>query len=256
MIDWQMILLLCAFAFLAGFVDAIVGGGGLIQTPAALILLPNLPVATVIGSLKIPSFSGTAFAVVQYLKKVKVYWMQIAVMCAVAFSAAYSGSMLLSMVSNKYMKPIIFIVLCGVAIYTYTRKQFGQEKTKTLTSTQNWIRSITISLIIGFYDGFIGPGAGSFLVLAFIAVLGHDFLHASAHAKLVNLATNLGSILLFVLKGSIIWSIAIPMAVSNALGGILGARTAIAKGNQFIRIFFLLVVFGTLLRFGYDIFFK
>jgi uncharacterized membrane protein YfcA len=256
MIDWQMILLLCAFAFLAGFVDAIVGGGGLIQTPAALILLPNLPVATVIGSLKIPSFSGTAFAVVQYLKKVQVYWMQIAVMCAVAFGAAYSGSMLLSMVSNQYMKPIIFIVLCGVAIYTYTRKQFGQTKTKTLTPTQNWIRSIIISLIIGFYDGFIGPGAGSFLVLAFIAVLGHDFLHASAHAKLVNLATNLGSILLFVLKGSIIWSIAIPMAVSNALGGILGARTAIAKGNQFIRIFFLLVVFGTLIRFGYDIFFK
>ncbi|HCT24514.1 MAG TPA: hypothetical protein DIW54_14775, partial [Chitinophagaceae bacterium] len=96
---------------------------------------------------------------------------------------------------NQYMKPIIFIVLCGVAIYTYTRKQFGQTKTKTLTPAQNWIRSITISLIIGFYDGFIGPGAGSFLVLAFIAVLGHDFLHASAHAKLVNLATNLGSIL-------------------------------------------------------------
>ena len=111
-----------------------------------------------------------------------------------------------------------------------------------------------ISLVIGFYDGFIGPGAGSFLILAFISLLGYDFLHASAHAKLVNLATNLGSIVLFTIKGKIIWTAALPMAVCNALGGALGARMAIAKGNRFIRIFFLVIVLGTLLRFAWDVF--
>ena len=111
-----------------------------------------------------------------------------------------------------------------------------------------------ISLVIGFYDGFIGPGAGSFLILVFIAFLGFDFLHASAHAKMVNLATNLGSITLFLIKGKIIWLVALPMAASNALGSIIGANLAIAKGNKFIRIFFLIIVTATLLRFAYDVF--
>ena len=111
-------------------------------------------------------------------------------------------------------------------------------------------------MIIGFYDGFIGPGTGSFLVLAFVSILGFDFLHASANAKMVNLATNFGSICLFILKGKIIWTIAIPMAVCNALGGFLGSKLAIKKGNGFIRIFFLIVVILALLRFGYDVFFN
>jgi uncharacterized membrane protein YfcA len=109
---------------------------------------------------------------------------------------------------------------------------------------------------VGLYDGFIGPGTGSFLVVAFIAIMGFDFLHASANAKMVNLSTNFGSICLFFIKGKIIWAIAIPMAFSNALGGFLGAKLAISKGNNFIRIFFLVVVIGTLIRFGYDVFYK
>jgi uncharacterized membrane protein YfcA len=113
---------------------------------------------------------------------------------------------------------------------------------------------LAISVVIGFYDGFIGPGAGSFLVLAFVSIMGYDFLLASTNAKMVNLATNAGSILLFLLKGKIIWAIALPMAASNAVGGIIGAKFAISKGNQFIRIFFLLVVIGTLIRFAWDVF--
>ena len=111
-----------------------------------------------------------------------------------------------------------------------------------------------MSLCIGFYDGFIGPGTGSLLVLGFVAILGFDFLHASANAKMVNLATNFGSICLFVLKGKIIWAIAIPMAFCNAIGGWMGAKLAIKKGNGFIRIFFLIIVVATLIRFGYDVF--
>jgi uncharacterized membrane protein YfcA len=256
MISTTTIILLCLFAFLAGFVDAIVGGGGLIQTPAGLILLPQYPVASVIGSLKIPAFTGTAFAARQYLKKVQVNWKQVSLMGLIAFLAAFAGSELLSQVSNRFMKPIIFVVLIGVALYTYTKKSFGQHTHKDIHPKHQFFYSLLISLVIGFYDGFIGPGAGSFLVMAFIGILGYDFLKAGTHAKLINLSTNLGSISLFVLKGSILWSVAIPMAVSNGIGGILGAKLAIYKGNQFIRIFFLLIVTVTLLRFGYDIFFK
>ena len=254
--DTVTLILLCLFAFSAGFVDAIVGGGGLIQTPAAMILLPQFPVATVIGSLKIPSFTGTAFATVQYLRKVSINWSMAAAMCVIAFISAFAGSEVLTMVSNRYMKPVIFVVLIGVAIYTYTKKNFGQHTQKDHSSRREWLYAVLISLCIGFYDGFIGPGAGSFLVLAFITLLGFDFLHASANAKLINLATNLGSISLFLLKGIILWQIAIPMAICNGIGGIVGARLAIAKGNRFIRIFFLLIITATLLRFGYDVFWR
>ncbi len=250
------IILLCLVAFIAGFVDAVVGGGGLIQTPAGLVLLPQYPVATVIGTLKIPAFSGTSFAAIQYARRVKLNYRLLAVMTGIAFCAAYAGSALLNAVSNSFMKPFLLIVLILVAIYTYSNKNFGIHTDKNHDSRQQWQYSIIISLVIGFYDGFIGPGAGSFLVLAFIGLMGFDFLKASANAKFVNLATNLGSIIFFVIKGKIIFPIALPMAVCNALGGLLGARLAILKGNQFIRLFFLVIVCITILRFAYDVFFR
>jgi uncharacterized membrane protein YfcA len=151
------------------------------------------------------------------------------------------------------MKPVIFFVLVVIAIYTYTKKDLGLAG-KHMDKLFPLYKGAAICLIIGFYDGFIGPGAGSLLVLAFISWLGFDFMQANAHAKVVNLATNLGSILLFMLKGSILWSIAIPMAICNAVGGFLGSKMAIQKGNKFIRTFFLLVIIATLCRLGYDVF--
>jgi len=254
--ETYLLILLCIAAFFAGFVDAIVGGGGLIQTPVALIALPNLAVSTVIGSLKIPAFSGTAFAARQYLKKVEMNWKLLFIMAIIAFSAAFLGSNVLTLVSNNFMKPILLVVLSVIAIYTFTKKNFGIHQEKNLSPKRQLALAVVMSSCIGFYDGFIGPGTGSFLVLGFVAILGFDFLHASANAKMVNLATNFGSICLFILKGKIIWAIAIPMAICNAMGGWVGAKLAIKKGNGFIRIFFLVVVIGTLIRFGYDVFFK
>ena len=254
--ETYILLLLCIAAFFAGFVDAIVGGGGLIQAPIALILLPNLAVSSIIGSLKIPAFSGTSFAANQYLKKVDMNWKLLSIMAVVAFASAFLGSNLLTKVHNDFMKPLLLVVLTLIAIYTFTKKDFGIHQAKEHTVKRQLLLAVSMSVLLGFYDGFIGPGTGSFLVLAFVTVLGFDFLHASANAKMVNLATNFGSICLFVLKGKIIWAIAIPMAICNALGGWIGAKLAIKKGNGFIRIFFLIVVIGTLLRFGYDVFFK
>ena len=252
-IDISTIVLLCVAAFLAGFVDAIVGGGGLIQTPAALILLPGYSVAAVLATVKIPSFCGTAIAAQQYIRKVPVNWKLITALCTTAFFASYAGSQVLLYVRNDFMKPVLLVVLFVVAIYTYTKKNFGEQVHRSHTPRKELILALCISLVIGFYDGFIGPGTGSFFILTFIAFLGFDFLRASASAKLVNLATNLGSITLFIIQGKIVWALALPMALSNAAGGAVGARLAIAKGNRFIKMFFLFIVIATLLRFLYDV---
>jgi uncharacterized protein len=249
-------IILCIAAFAAGFIDAIVGGGGLIQTPATLITLPQFPVATLLGTTKIPSFIGTSMAAWQYAKIVTLRWKLLGMMCSIALVAAYAGSKTVSMVSNAFMKPVIFGMLIIVALYTYSKKDFGTASIKNHTKKNEWLYAGLFALLIGFYDGFIGPGAGSFLVLFFISVLGFDFLKASAHAKFVNLATNMGSILFFGRTGHILFHYAFPMAICNLAGSMLGARLALLKGNTFIRVFFLIVICGTIIRFGYDIFFK
>lgn len=254
--DNYLILILCIAAFLAGFVDAIVGGGGLIQTPIAMIVMPNLSVASIIGSLKIPAFSGTSFAAFQYLKKVDINWKLLSIMAVLAFASAFLGSTLLTVISNDFMKPLLFFILIALAVYTFKKKNFGQHQDKSHSVKRQMLYAVIISIVVGFYDGFIGPGTGSFLVLGFVTILGFDFLNASANAKMVNLATNFGSICLFAMKGKIVWVFAIPMAFSNALGGWIGAKLAIKKGNDFIRKFFLFVVILTLIRFGYDVFLK
>ena len=251
--ELSTILFLCLIAFLAGYVDAVVGGGGLIQVPAGLIMMPTQAVSTVIGTLKVPSFIGTCFATYQYLQKVKIPLLRILLFTSIAFASAFSGSLLLTRMSSQFMKPVIFFVLLVMAIYTFTKKDLGQSLQKEDIKYAT-LKGVMICLFIGFYDGFIGPGAGSLFVLAFISILGYDFLHASAHAKIVNLSTNLGSLILFVGKGVILWPVAIPMSICNATGGFFGSRMALKKGNQFIRKIFLIVIVATLLRLGYDVF--
>ncbi|MFT3981455.1 MAG: sulfite exporter TauE/SafE family protein [Ferruginibacter sp.] len=250
------IIILCIAAFAAGFIDSIVGGGGLVQTPATLITLPQHPVATLLGTTKIPSFTGTAIACYQYAKKVTLQWKLLLIMGSIALLAAMAGSYTVSQVSNRFMKPVIFCILIAVAIYTYTKKDFGTAVRKDIHPRHELLYGALFAFILGFYDGFIGPGTGSFLVIFFIAILGYDFLRASAHAKFVNLATNMGSIIYFGGSGHILYKYAIPMAVCNVAGSFLGARLAIMKGNRFIRVFFLLIVTATIIRFGYDIFWK
>ncbi|MCX2575062.1 sulfite exporter TauE/SafE family protein [Pedobacter sandarakinus] len=247
------LLLLCLAAFSAGFIDAIVGGGGLLQTPATLLILPHYPVATLLGTTKIPSIAGTSLAAYRYAKKVKFNY-KVLVACAIAaFFAALAGAFLVSKIDNSIIKPIILVVLVAVAIYTYFNKQFGIHQEKNHAVKKQVGLAGLFGLLIGFYDGLIGPGTGSFLMLAFIGILGFDFLGASAHAKIVNVATNLAAIIYFSLSGHILFQYAIPMAIFNLTGAYFGTRLALLKGNQFIRVFFLIVVFGTILRFAFDI---
>lgn len=254
--ETELLLYLCLAAFCAGFVDAVVGGGGLIQTPLALVFLPHLPVATVIGTLKIPAFSGTAIATRQYLRKVKIKWKFLGIMALIAFVSAFLGSQLLTVVSNDFIKPVLLVILLALAFYTLFKKNFGQAKEKQIPWQRAVLNGGMVSVGVGFYDGFIGPGAGTFFILGLVTLLGMDFLHANTNAKLINLATNAGSISLFLLKGTIIWSIALPMAVCNALGGFVGAQLAIKKGNRFIRYVLIFVIFLAIGRFGYEVLFQ
>jgi len=247
------LVLLCLVAFAAGFIDAIVGGGGLLQTPATLLILPHYPVATLLGTTKIPSIAGTTLAAFKYSKQVKFNLKVLAACASTAFFAALLGAFLVSRIDDLVIKPIIFVVLVLVALYTYFNKQFGIHQEKNHTVKQQVLMAAIFGLLIGFYDGLIGPGTGSFLILVFIAVLGFDFIGASAHAKIVNIATNLAAIIYFSSTGHILFQYAIPMAIFNLGGAYFGTKLALLKGNKFVRIFFLIVVFGTILRFAYDI---
>ncbi|GAB3575244.1 TSUP family transporter [Spirosoma luteolum] len=253
MIEVSTVLTLCGFAFLAGFIDAIIGGGGLVQTPAMLFTLPQYPVPTLIGTTKIPSLAGSLMGAFQYSRRVAVAGRFIGPMMGIAFGASWLGSLVLTRVPNGFMKPVALVILIGVFVYTLTKKDFGQLPHRVVSPRQQRIRMWGMGAVLGFYDGFFGPGTGSFLVLGFISLVGFDFLRASAHAKLVNAATNLASVVFFVNKGVIIWAAALPMAVANLLGAFLGARLALLKGNGFIRVFFLLVIAATILRFGWDL---
>lgn len=250
------LILLCIAAFSAGFIDAIVGGGGLLQTPATLLILPHYPVATLLGTTKIPSIAGTTLAAFKYAKHVKFNYKILAACAVIAFLSALAGAFLVSRIDNSVIKPVILVVLIFVAVYTYFNKQFGIHQEKSHSIKKQVLMASLFGLIIGFYDGLIGPGTGSFLILVFIAVLGFDFVAASAHAKVVNIATNLAAILYFSSTGHILFQYAIPMAIFNTTGAYFGTKLALLKGNKFIRIFFLIVVFGTILRFAYDVIWK
>lgn len=219
-------------------------------------MLPNYPVATVIGTTKLPSFTGTSFAAYKYSRHVTLNYRHVAVMASIALPMAFIGSRTLTFVHNDFMKPLLVVVLACVAVYTYTKKNFGAHTEKDHTEREHIIYASLVSFTIGFYDGFIGPGTGSFFILAFITLLGYDFIKASATAKFINLATNLGSIILFAASGNIIYEAALPMMAANGLGGFFGARMAILRGNRFIRIFFLCVISATLLRFAWDVYMR
>jgi uncharacterized membrane protein YfcA len=166
------------------------------------------------------------------------------------------GSWSTTFISNAAFKPILLVCLIAVAIYTYTKKNFGQHQEKDLSFNRALLCGMISALFIGFYDGFIDPGTGSFLVLVFISLQHFDFMHASAHAKTVNLATNVAAIIFFASTGHILYEVALPMAACNRAGGFVGTRFALLRGNAFIRVFFLVVVCGTILRFAYDVLLK
>ena len=237
---------------MAGFIDSIVGGGGLIQLPALLVFLPGVPLPTAFGTGKFAGISGTTAAMVRYVRTVKINYWAILPSAGAAFVFSFLGARALAHIDANLLKPLILVLLVLVAIYTFIKKDFGSLHAPKLTEQKERVYGLLVGASIGFYDGFFGPGTGSFLIFIFIGLFGFNFLAASAASKVVNVATNLAALLYFIYKGHVIYEVAIPMAVCSILGSQLGTRLALKRGVGFVRVLFLVVVSGIILKLSYD----
>ncbi len=248
------IVYLCLFAALAGFIDSIAGGGGLIQLPALLIFFPHEAVAHLLGTNKLASIAGTFFAAGQYSRHVRIDWETTLPAAGFALVSSFLGARVASHTNPAVMRGIIVVLLVGILAHTLARKDFGSRHAPMVRNTRHLRLSAATGAVIGFYDGFFGPGTGSFLIFVFIGVFGFNFLAASASSKIVNLATNLSAVAYFACTDNILYTLALPMAASNIAGSLVGSRLAILKGNRFVRVLFLAVVSAMVVKLGYDTF--
>lgn len=246
------LLILCLFAFAAGFVDAMVGGGGLIQLPAMFVLMPGLSLVQVLASNKTASFCGTAVATSKYLRQVPINWRRLAPAMIAAGAGSFGGALLVSHFHKEQFMPFIVGALLLVLLYTVMKKDFGLHQHRDYSDALHFGLSVGVGMVIGFYDGLIGPGTGSFLIFAYVLIFGNSFLLAAAQAKIINCVTGIGALVFFLFKGAILWQVALPVAGANMLGNYTGAHVALKKGNTFIRVFFLIIVTGLILKLSWD----
>ena len=226
----------------AGFVDSIVGGGGLVQLPALLAGYPTVPPPVLLGTNKLGSICGTTSAMLRYLRVVRVAARVLVPAAAVAFFASLAGARLVSAVSPGLFRPLVPFILAVVLIYVIANKDLGSRHAPKQLSRMRSYAALAGIGCIGLYDGFFGPGTGSFLILLFVRVYGFDFLHASLGARTVNAATNAGALLFFAAHGEVQWGLGFALGGCNAVGSILGAKTAIKHGSHFVRLAFILIV--------------
>ena len=248
--------LIAAAGALAGFVDAIVGGGGLVLLPALFAVYPAAPPPTLLGTNKGGAVWGTAWASVQYAHRVTMRWRSLLPAVATALAGSFAGAWTVTRVDPEGLRRALPFALLAVLLYTLARKDMGRHHAPRLHGRAETLAASTIGAVIGFYDGFFGPGTGSFFVFLFVRLLGYDFLHASAGAKLLNTATNAAALALFAWKGHVWWHLALVVAVANVAGSMLGARLALRHGAGFVRVVFIVVVAALIVKTGYDGFFR
>jgi uncharacterized membrane protein YfcA len=246
-------LVLCAFALLAGALDAIVGGGGLVQLPALLVVLPEAPVVALLGTNKLASVVGTASAAITYQRRTVVDRRTAAWTAGAAFLGSGGGALTATQVDGDVLKPVVLVALVGVLAYTVRSPSLGEVELLRLRPPVQRAVALGGGALIGFYDGFVGPGTGSFLVFLLVGAVGLSFLHASATAKVVNTMTNLAALALFAAGGHVLWALGAAMAASNLTGSQVGARLAIRRGSAWVRRVFLVVVSALVLRLAYDV---
>jgi uncharacterized membrane protein YfcA len=248
---------LLAAALLAGWVDAVSGGGGLVQLPALLVALPDEDPATVLGTNKASSIVGTSAAALTYGRAAVTDLATAVPMALAAFAGSALGAALATSVPVGVFKPAALVLLIVVGAWTLLRPDLGSTQDLRWHGTEaharHGVAAVALGLVIGAYDGVFGPGTGSFLVFALVGLLGYSFLNASAIAKVVNVATNLAALIVFGLGGHVLWALGLAMGAANLVGGVVGARTAVRRGSGFVRVVFLVVVGVLLVRLGYDV---
>lgn len=248
------ILPLASAAVAAGFVDSVVGGGGLIQVPALFSALPGRAPIELLATNKVASVVGTSSAALQYARRIPPVWSHLSWGLIGAALGSWAGARTIPLIEPAVFKPIVLVLLIGVALYTFRNKRFGEtQEDQVVDHGQIQVRIGLIGLAVGYYDGFLGPGTGSFFIFLLIRFLGYDFLRASAAAKILNVATNLAAISSFVLAGAVIWKLGILMAVCNLSGALLGSHVALTRGSGFVRKLFLAVVGVLICRMGFDV---
>ena len=249
----EQVLVLCVFAFLAGGLDAVVGGGGLVQLPALLVVLPQAPVVSLLGTNKLASVVGTGSAAVTYSRRITVDRRTAGWMAGSAFAGAGAGALLATRVGSDVLKPLVLVALVAVLAYTLRTPSLGEVERLRLRAGAQRAVVVGGGAVIGFYDGFVGPGTGSFLVFLLVGGLGLSFLHASATAKVVNTTTNVAALLLFAAGGHVLWALGAAMATANLAGSQVGARLAVRRGSSWVRRVFVVVVGALVLRLAYDV---
>ena len=250
------LLIVTLASLLAGFVDSIVGGGGLILLPALFAVFPTTQPATLFGVNKGASVWGTAVAAAQYAQRVDMRWAALLPAASAGFAGSLAGAWLVTQVDGSFLRKGLPFVLLAVLAYTLVKKDLGRTHAPRFTGSAETLAACSIGLVLGFYDGFFGPGTGSFFMFLFVRWLGYDFLNASASAKLLNTATNLAALGLFAYKGHVWWHFALTMAVANVVGSLLGTRLALKHGSGFVRIVFIVVVSALILKTGWDAFLR
>ncbi|MEU8304566.1 TSUP family transporter [Actinomadura sp. NPDC048955] len=249
----EQVVLLLAAAVAAGWVDAVVGGGGLIQLPALLLLNPGQPVATALATNKLGSIAGTTSAAVAYARKAKPDVRVALPAGLLAVCCAAGGALCAAAISSDVLKPVIMVVLLAVAAIVVLRPDLGRTPRLVLRTRRRVAAAVLVpGVAIAFYDGLVGPGTGTFLVIAFTTLLGMDFVDASATSKIINTGTNLGALAVFAAQGHVLWAIGLAMAVCNIVGAQLGAHMAISRGAGFVRVVLLCVVGALVLKLGYE----
>ena len=246
------LLIVSAASLLAGFIDAIVGGGGLILVPVLFTVFPQATPATMFGTNKGAAVWGTALAATQYARRVTLSWHALRPACGAALIGSFAGAWAVTQISPALMRLALPFVLLAVLAYTLARKNLGQTHAPRYGGMAEVLVTSIVGLSIGFYDGFFGPGTGSFFVFLFVRWLGYDFLHASASAKVLNTMTNLSALALFAIKGHVWWHLAAVMAVANIMGSLLGTRLALKHGSGFVRWIFIAVVAALIMKTGWD----
>jgi uncharacterized membrane protein YfcA len=248
-------LLACA-AFVAGLVDAVVGGGGLIQIPAIFAVYPKEVPATLLGTNKLAAMFGTTVAAVKYARRVPVAWSTAAPAAVTAFALSFVGAWTVTRVPGDFVRSLLPLILVAVAVYTYKKKDLGAVHAPMHSGARERWLAMGIGAAIGFYDGFFGPGTGSFLLFLFVRFFGFDFLSASAAAKVVNVACNMSALLWFGYSGHLLWQLGLLMAVCQIAGSLIGTRLALKHGSGFVRKLFLVVVSLLIVKTAYDTFMR
>jgi uncharacterized membrane protein YfcA len=252
-----VLALLLVAACLAGWVDAVSGGGGLVQLPALLVALPDAEPASVLGTNKLSSIVGTSAAALTYRRAAVTDISTAAPMALAAFLGSGIGAVVATHLPGGIFRPLALVLLVVVGLVTLLRPALGERQDLrwhgTDSHARHGIAAVAMGAGIGLYDGVFGPGTGTFLVFGLVSLLGYSFLNASAIAKVVNVSTNLAALLVFGLGGHVLWALGIAMGAANLVGGVVGARTAVRRGSAFVRVVFLVVVAALLLRLGYDV---